>query len=275
MADDFKTEENRTPLMQVRTRRKSAFPPLVLIGVFLILVLGLGGTWLWFHFGGDSEPVPTLPPDSMASVPEQLFVLPGLDASDVAVRRLASAVSAHPQLAAWLATDDLVRRFVEAVVDVSRGSSPVPALEVLIPPEPFRVQESGDRLLVDPASFHRYDLLTEVFTSVETPDAVEIYQRLLPLFREAYQELGVPDVTWEETLTTAVENLLAVEVPDRPMEVREAVGRYVYVSRDAESLTPAEKHMLRLGPENARRVQEKLREVAQGLGLIQPEPLRP
>jgi hypothetical protein len=199
---------------------------------------------------------------------EEPFILPALGASDAAVRRLAAAISSHPQLAVWLSNDDLVRRFVRAVVDLSRGSSPVPALDMLIPREPFSVRRDGDRLFMDARSQRRYDLLGDVFASVDAGDAVEVYQRLLPLFQDAYGELGVADGEFEAVLARAVGNLLDVEVPERALEVREAVNRYVYVDERIESLTPAEKHLYRMGPENARRVQEKLREISQRLELL-------
>lgn len=263
--------------MSRRNRRRSAFPPVVLLGIVVILVAIVGAGWLWLRSREVPESVPTAAPDSVASptAEEEPFVLPPLDASDEAVRRLATEVSSHPWLAEWLITDDLVRRFVEAVVDISRGSSPLPALEMLIPDEPFTVERSGDRLLTNPESYRRYDLLGDVFASLDAQEAADLYRRLSPLFEEAYRELGIPDVGWEDVLAGAVENLLAVEVPRSPPEVREAVGRYVYVDRDLESLTPAEKHLLRLGPENARRVQEKLREIAQELEIIPPAPSRP
>lgn len=275
MADDIRGDPGRTPLISRRARRSSAFPPPVLLGVLVIILLTVGAGWLWFRSHGTPEPVPSAGADSVAPAMEEPFVLPALGASDAAVRRLAVGVSSHPQLAAWLVSDDLVRRFVEAVVDISRGSSPVPALEVLIPEEPFSVERSGDRVLMGPESYRRYDLLGEVFASVDAVDAAQVYRRLLPLFREAYQELGVQDGEFEAVLARAVGNLLAVEVPERPLEVREAVNRYVYADQRIESLTPAEKHLLRMGPENARRVQEKLREISERLELPPALPLDP
>ena len=58
-----------------------------------------------------------------------------------------------------------------------------------------------------------------------------------------------------------------MDVPEGPLELREAVGRYVYLDPSIESLTPAQKHMFRLGPVNAGLVQEKLREISVLLDL--------
>lgn len=234
----------------------------------MIAVALVGAWWFWLRPREGSEPTSAVPADSMLPVSEEPFDLPTLGASDAVVRRLAAQVASHPHLATWLASDDLIRRFVRAVVDLSRGSSPVPALDMLIPTEPFSVRRDGDRLFMDPRSQRRYDLLGDVFASVDVGDAVEVYQRLLPLFEEAYRELGVADGEFEEVLARAVANLLGVEVPERDLEVREAVDRYVYVDERIESLTPAAKHLYRMGPENARRVQEKLREISRRLDLL-------
>jgi len=275
-------ESNEKLFTSRRRRRAAAGPPVWGLAVLVILVLAAIGVWLWLRSREAPGPGGTPPPavdtargpgegtDPSARTPaseEEPFVLPGLDASDEAVRRLAEGLTAHPRLTAWLAPEDLVRRFVEAVVDVSRGSSPRSALEMLAPTEPFQVQESGDRLVVDPESYRRYDLLAQVMTSVDAQNAAEMYRRLLPLFREAYRELGFTERSWEETLARAVRNLVSVEVPEGPLEVREHVGRYLYVDPSVEDLTPAEKHLLRLGPENAFRVQDKIREIAGYLNL--------
>jgi hypothetical protein len=210
----------------------------------------------------------------MAQAPpeaEEPFILPPLGASDATVRRLVEGLSSYPQLAAWLVPDDLVRRFVEAVVDISRGSSPLPAMEVLIPEQPFLVQPSGDQLMTDPRSQRRYDALTEVFASMDPDGAARVYSRLLPLFEEAYRELGVPDGPFPEVLDRAIDNLLAVQVPQGPLELRVAVGRFVYADRDIEALTPAAKHLVRMGSENAARVQEELRKIQASIHALAEE----
>ena len=267
MADDMKGTPSRPILTSRRNRRRSASPPMGLMVFLVIVAAGIGAGWLWQRSRREADPVPPSATDFSAPDREEPFVLPPLGASDAAVRALAAAVSSHPRLAGWLVTDDLVRRFVEAVVDISRGSSPVPALEVLIPDDLFSVQTSGDRLVMPPRSQDRYDVLGEVFAGLDAEKAAQTYRQLLPLFKEAYRELGVPDGEFEEVLARAIGNLLAVDVPEGPLEVREAVDRYVYVDPRFESLTPAQKHMLRLGPENARRVQEKLREISERLDL--------
>lgn len=272
MDSDPQGQAGGTLFSSRRNRQRSAGPPLWGLGLLILIGVGAVAGWLWFRSRQAPEPLPPTPAltDSLRSAAEagdEPFVLPPLGASDVAVRQLLLRLSDHPRLAAWLVPDDLIRRFVEAVVDVSRGSSPVPALEMLIPAEPFSVQRTDVRHLMHPRSQRRYDVLGEVFASLDTERAIRVYDQLLPLFEEAYRELGLSDGPFEEVLTRAMENLLAVDVPPGPLEVREAVDRYVFADPRIESLTPAEKHLYRLGPENARRVQEKLREISDELEL--------
>ncbi len=269
MTDDMGGDPGGTLFSSRRNRSRSTVPTLAWLGIPALLILGLAVWWFWFRTPEPAlEPLTATAPDTLNPAPEsEHFVVPPLNASDAAVRALVEGVSAHPQLAAWLVPDDLIRRFVEAVVDISRGSSPLPAMEMLIPPEPFMVDRSDDSLLMDPRSQRRYDLLAQVVASIDPRAAARVYHQLLPLFREAYQEMGVSDGPFPEVLARAMDNLLAVDVPDGPLELREAVGRYVYSDRSLESLTPAAKHLLRMGPENARMVQEKLREIESALDL--------
>jgi hypothetical protein len=276
MDSDTQGPSNGPLFSSRRSRRRSALPPAFWIGLLALLGLGAWAGWFWVRSRQAPEPPPPAATDPTlvdpgaappVEVDEEPFLLPTLGASDMAVRELLARLTTHPRLAAWLVSDDLVRRFVEAVVDVSRGSSPVPALDILIPEEPFSVERSGGRLLMSPRSHRRYDLLGEVFASVDGERAARVYHQLLPLFLEAYQELGISDGPFEEVLARAARNILAVQVPPGPFEVREAVDRYVFTDERIESLTPAEKHLYRLGPGNAGRVQGKLREISFELGL--------
>lgn len=266
-------------------RRRLAWrgrPRLVGGAVLLALLIG-GGVWWWLSSRDaadptgradgavDPPPAPAAPADSAAS-------LPPLDASDARVRELMEGLSSRPELAEWLVTDRLVRRFVGAVVSVAAGTSPRDELEFLGPEGEFRVREGGQggearrngaAATIDPASYRRYDPVAATFASLDTRGTARLYRRLRPLFREAFRELGFSEGSFHGTLARAVENLLAVPVPEGPVEVvpaDEGLG-WAYRDPELEALSPAQKHLLRMGPENVRRVQAKLRELAEALEL--------
>ena len=76
--------------------------------------------------------------------------------------------------------------------------------------------------------------------------------------------------SFDETMATALDNLLSVDVPEEPVEVQSYEGVYVYRDPALEALTPAEKHLLRFGPENALAMQSKLDALAVAIGIALP-----
>lgn len=270
----------RGPLFpSLKRRRRRSGPPLW--GVVLVALLAGGVVFGWLRFGPRADADPVAPPAQAATAADPMtpstdpaegpLVLPDLDLSDEFVRRLLAHLSSHPQWVAWLVPDDLVRRFVAAVVDVASGSSPATPLDFLIPTEPFRARPSAGRLFIDPASHRRYDLMTAVFVSVDAGDAARLYPHLQPLFEEAYSELGVADPSFDDLLALAIRNLLAVEVPEGALEIRPKEAVYEFADPAIERLSPAEKHLFRLGYENARRLQAQIRRVSEALALAVPD----
>ena len=256
-------------------RRPGAGAGLV-VGIVLVFLAAAAGWW-WLR--GRATPAPALPaaaapaaPASAAPAAAPALPLPDLDASDSFLREAVRRLSAHPQLAAWLVDADLARRFVAAVVAVAEGKSPASHLGFLAPAEPFRVRTSGGRMYVDDASFRRWDLATDIFVSIDEGGAAELVRRIRPLLDEAYLEVGDPRGSFEQTLGRAIGNLLAVPVPIAPIEVRAASVSYTWADHELEGLSLAQKHLLRLGPGNARRVQDKLRALAGALALDIPGP---
>ncbi len=216
----------------------------------------------------DETPVvaPTPAPAPPAPVaPPPAIEVPPLDASDEVIRSLAETLSDHPRLAAFLAPDDLVRGFVAAVVDVANGESPRPHVGHLAPEGTFSVREREGALLIDSGSFGRYDTFTAVVDSLDEEKALALHRQLKPLFDQAYRDLGYPGGDFDVALATAIDRVLQAPIPAGNLSVRRRVSTYRFVDPDLEALGPVEKHLIRLGPANARRVQAKLRDLRAAL----------
>ncbi|GMU06211.1 DUF3014 domain-containing protein [Corallococcus caeni] len=67
---------------------------------------------------------------------------------------------------------------------------------------------------------------------------------------------------------------LARWLPKAPVELTPKGALYVYADPSLEALGAAEKHLLRMGPENMRKLQAKLTELAAALGLPSAEQAR-
>jgi len=181
-------------------------------------------------------------------------------------------VSAHPVLASYLANDRLLRRFVLAVDAVAGGYSPSDQVEFLRPSRPFIVREDEGILVVAPGTYRRYDLVGDVFASLDSEEMVYVYRRFSPRLDAIYHEVGWADHAFDMRMREAIDHLLEVEVPIGQVEVEQRAIVYAYADDRFENLTEAQKHLLRVGPRNARQIQSKLREFRTAMGWPEPAP---
>ena len=254
---------------------KSYLTPLLIVLAILAVLAGSIYLYLKIFRGVPELPVPEMPtvsppPAPPPAPPPPAIILPDVDDSDDFIRPLVRELSSHPQLAKWLVNEDLARRFVTLVDNVARGESPRVHVPFLEPQRGFEVREKEGRTVISQRSFRRYDLLTAAFTSLDTGGSVELYRTLSPLFEEAYTELGNPD-TFDDALGKAIDRLLAVEVPGNDVEVRPRLRAYGFADPALEDLGAAEKHLLRLGPDNAREIQAKLLAFKTALALTRTQ----
>lgn len=254
----------------------SAMPWLAAAAVFLV-----GGAVAWYFLSGRQGDQPAEPPPAAAAAVAPLLpahspgvlcpatdeiALPPLDASDEFAGTLATTLSAHPRVTSWLATDDLIRRFVVVVDAIATGKSPAAYLGPLRPTGTFRTTERGDGLFVDPRNSARFASAAEAIESVDVAAAGRICSALKPRLDDAYKELGRPG-TFNEALERAIVSLLQTPVisPDEPLVPQG--GRYGYEDPALEALTPAQKHLARMGEQNVRAIQDKLRQIALAIGI--------
>lgn len=269
-----------------RTPGAGGFGPerwrIVVIGVAIVL----SGAMVAYYFTRrqPTEPAPPssasvtdVPADeeSVAATEERVdeldpIDLPTLDVSDTLVRELISTLSAHPTFAAWIATDDLVRTFVVAVDNMSEGDTPAQHLKVLAPQNPFRVSGGSGRMVIDPRSYARYDLIVDAFDSLDVAGTAELYQQLEPLMDEAYRDLGYPDGHFADAMARAIEYLARTPVVDGEIALVSHTVAYEFADETLESLSPVQRQALRMGPRNLRLVKRKLLDLTRALGLPMP-----
>jgi len=259
----------------VRSRRRStgAWP---LIGLLAAIAAFLVGGYVLVTQRSEAPPasgadVPLAaeapaPPAPLGGSPFPADV-PPLDQSDDFVRQWVPRLSAHPRIAAWLTSDRLVRNFTTVVVNIADGATPAGHLPILKPAGAFRTMERGDALVIDPRSFTRYDALASAFASIDADAAAQLYATLKPRIEEAHAELGAPPGSFDRTLERAIVALLAVPVGDGPVAVEPSGIGYRYADERFERLSQAQRHLLRMGPSNARLVQRALRDLATALGI--------
>jgi len=194
--------------------------------------------------------------------------LPPLGQSDPAVRSLVNALSSHPRVVAWLATNGLIRNFTVVVSNIAEGKTPARHLQTLSLSSPFRVTDAPAGLVGDTRNFRRYDTLAAAVASIDPAAAARLYASIKPSIEEAYRELG-QDLPFDRTLERAIVVLLETPAPDAAARLTRApqgIG-YRFADRRLEGLSGAQKQLLRAGPDNVQTVQSWLRAVAHALGI--------
>jgi hypothetical protein len=246
----------------------------VVAAVLALAVVAAAGWYLWPRSSAPppsateaTAPPATSPPPELPDRTEEPLELPALGESDELIRQLLRQLSQHPRLAAVLATPELVRRFVVSADNVAEGQSPARHWPALVPAHGFATVERGGRRVIAAESFHRYDPWTELFARLDPAETARLYRQLLPLFEEAYRELGYPQGDFDATLGRALEHLLAAPVVERDLAVVPKVQSFAFDDPALEALSDAQKLLLRAGAENARRIQRQLRALrAAGVG---------
>jgi hypothetical protein len=111
-------------------------------------------------------------------------------------------------------------------------------------------------------------LLDEPFAGgLDPAGTARLYLTVKSRIMDAYRNLGFPEGDFDPVLERAIGVLLATPAIEGAIPLREKVITYQFVDPDIESLPTATKQLLRMGPDNMRIVQAKLREIAVQLGL--------
>jgi len=286
--DDWQNKEVEAPPEEPEPKRSVL--PWVLVA---LLGLGLGaGAWFFLGMPGlTPEPPPPAPRAEVdAGVPDAGPAV-SVAEGNAKLAALAAGLSPMEQLAKWLSADDIVRRIAAAVNLVADGDSPRPVLGFLSVASPYPVTEvldpkqkqakrpkrfkkgqkpppaRGSRFFVSPESYARYDELSQVVASIDPKAAAAAFKTLHPYLDAAFGEIGRPGRRFDDALVAALKRVTAVQVPDGQLELRLEGALYHYQDPALEALPAADKHVLRLGPKNAAKVQAALKAFAAEAGL--------
>ena len=244
----------------------------LLIGIALLVI----GAVAFVVFRPHRLEPPAAPPASApsakapaASAPAAeratVTTLPALAESDPAVRDIVGEASRHSLVAAWLGGEQLLRNAASVVGAVAEGRSPAALLKRLAPSSAFAVRTAGGRTVIDPASYARYAPVAAAVESIDPQAAARIYATVGPRLGEAYAELGTGG-NLDDVVSKAVAQILAVPVVEGDVPVVPSGLVYAYADPGLEDLPPVQKLLLRMGPDNVRRIQARTREFAPGRG---------
>ncbi len=239
-----------------------------------VLILVLVGLYFAFRPGapaGPEAPAATPTPAPVATVAaaptpaRSRIELPALNASDAIVRSWVAALSANRDFARWLIPDQLIRKFVAAVDNIAQDEDPIAHIRHLAPPTRFQAMGPRTALVADPKSYHRFDAFASVAASIDATAAARLYLNLGPLFDDAYTELGHSRGEFHQTFVRALGRLIATPASPRRFDLVRQKVSFAFADPQLEALAPAQKMMIRMGPDNRAKVQAKLEELRAAL----------
>jgi len=284
--DDFRLGSESAPPDDTEPDRGSRAPLWIAAALLVVIVVVI--SVVWFRrtstdtkrpAAGQAKPAAQSESREPLGPAVQPIDLPPLVLTDPLVREMLGKLSSSPAVAAWLATDGLIRAFVVSVENVADGQTPAKHVRALAPRAPFRTVNEGKTIVVDSRSYSRYDGLANAAASMDAAGLARVYSILKPRLMEAFMELGHPAGDIDAAVERAIVVLLQTPVVDEPVTLRSRVLSYKYEREDLEAMFPAQKQLFRMGPRNVRVVQDQLRAVARELGIpfsrLPPRPTGP
>lgn len=270
---------NQTPAKKSRTS---------VIWLALIVLMLAGGWFFWENrpldlagqpevrelaLPGDTRQHPIVEPklvpetssERIIELPrDNSFILPDLDHSDALLRQELTAAS--PALAEWLGGEQLLRQYIAIVNDVAQGLRLEKHLLFLKPVQPFTAAQDNLKPVMDAASYRRYDRLAAAVDALDVQAALASYRKIRPLLLQVFKEFSYPEeYSLEDIFIKAAAMILAAPIIEGKIELESHGARYKFADQKLEDLNPIHKQMLRMGPENTRLIQNKLRVLAEKL----------
>ena len=134
----------------------------------------------------------------------------------------------------------------------------------------FAVAAGNSGVAIAPDNALRYRPYLVAMEGVEAKRLVSTYVRMYPLFQKAYEELGYPNAYFNDRLVEAIDDMLAAPDVSAPALVQPKV-LYQFADPALEDRSAGQKIMIRMGPDNAARVKEKLRAIRKEIVALAPQ----
>ncbi|EDQ00551.1 DUF3014 domain-containing protein [Shewanella benthica] len=195
----------------------------------------------------------------------QVDPLPTLSHSDGYVHKKTVEIADGMKIEPLLVEKDLLRHFVVFVDNLAQGELARKVSPLKAPDRIFTVSDITNKTYLNPDSYHRYDLYANFVANLDEQQLAATYKALTPLLEEAFEELGYGDMSFKQRLLQAIDIMLAAPVIEQPIELDGVSVNYQFVDPQLEALPNAQKLLLRMGPENTKKVKAALRKLKKHL----------
>jgi hypothetical protein len=182
--------------------------------------------------------------------------LPALAESDDFLEKKTLAIANGMKIEPLILKKNMARQFVVFIDNLAQGEVIRKASPLKGPDRNFSVSEVTNKIFIDPDSFHRYDIYANFIAGLNEQELVSTYKELKPLLKEAFDELGYSNISLDERMLQAMKVVLAAPVIEDPIELTSVTVNYHFADLNLEALPNAQKFMIRMGPENTKKIKE-------------------
>ncbi|AZG74960.1 DUF3014 domain-containing protein [Shewanella livingstonensis] len=200
---------------------------------------------------------------STAATTEAVEPLPALAESDDFVEAKTLAIANGMKIAPMILKKDIARQFVVFVDNLAQGDIVHKASPLKGPDTQFTVSEITNKTYLNPDGYHRYDLYANFIEGLNDKDLVATYTELKPLFAEAFIELGYNDIDFDKRMQQAFSMIASAPIIEEPIELSSISVNYKYVDPNLEALPNAQKLLIRMGPDNTRKIKAAVKKLQQ------------
>ncbi|WP_343593364.1 DUF3014 domain-containing protein [Paracidovorax wautersii] len=272
----------------------------LLPAVLAVAIAAGAGWWFWWRPAHApvavpvaTAPEPAAPASAPASAPAEVAsgpqnpvdalaapapALPALADSDAYVAKSLNELLGAQKVASFLQLDGFVRRVVATVDNLGRHTAASRLWPVQPTPGRFQVEgpEEAATQTIAPANAARYGAFVSFAEALPREGVVKLYAQLYPLFQTAYEELGYPGKYFNDRLIAVLDQLITTPEPKGPLQVQltHVQGevpstrpwvRYEFADPQLQALSSGQKALLRMGPDNARRLKAVLSDLRRRL----------
>lgn len=199
---------------------------------------------------------------SDASAPTEATPQPtplALDGSDAYLKKNLAEIENGNDLLALLTEEEILRKVVRAVYGLSEGRVVREFRPVKSPSGSFLVQKTGElaadteqvTYTIANENYARYTPYISLFSAMNNAALIQLYRFYLPTMETAYNELGVKNGNFHQTLLKAIDVLLATPTTEDALLLVQPSVMYKFQDDKFEKMPAAHKLMLRMGRENS------------------------
>ncbi len=199
------------------------------------------------------EPKPT---DGAPLTPQQ---------GDELLRQQLAASGARPILMKFLSDQQPLEVSAAQIDGLGHGIILRKYLPGSLQTEAFSVVVEDEAIYMSPVSFLRYDKFTDAIAALDSSVLVKTFHLLRPMYEQTYGYLGLDASDFDNAVIRTLDLVLATPEIGEPIALQPKAVVYIYADPALESLPPLQKQLLRMGPDNIRRIKQQAQTLRTGL----------